>query len=107
VDPRANLDDLEKRKFLPTSGLEPLVVQPIASRCTDYATPDPWTMRDHQKYWESLTGLKQPKWIPRRTFCHKNYESVKTKQKLVSADDRITHKTLSPQRTSLQNGTVG
>jgi hypothetical protein len=37
VDPRAGLDDMEKRKFLTLPGLElppPLVVQPVASRYT-------------------------------------------------------------------------
>jgi hypothetical protein len=44
VDPRA-LDDVEKRKFLNLPGLElrPLaVVQPVASRYTDYAIPAPF-----------------------------------------------------------------
>jgi hypothetical protein len=44
VGPRAGLDDLEKRKFLTLPGLElrPLsVVQPVASRYTDYAIPAP------------------------------------------------------------------
>jgi hypothetical protein len=38
VDPRAGLDDVEKRKFLNLPGLElrPSVVQPVASRYTDY-----------------------------------------------------------------------
>jgi hypothetical protein len=38
VDPRADLDDMEKWKFFTLSGLElplPLVVQPVASRYTD------------------------------------------------------------------------
>jgi hypothetical protein len=38
VDPRAGLDDMEKRKFFTLLGLElslPLVVQPVASRYTD------------------------------------------------------------------------
>jgi hypothetical protein len=37
VDPRAGLDDVEKRKFLTLPGLklDPLVVQPIGSRYTD------------------------------------------------------------------------
>jgi hypothetical protein len=39
VDPRAGLDDLEKRKIWPyrDSNSNPSVVQPIASRYTDYA----------------------------------------------------------------------
>jgi hypothetical protein len=39
VDLRADLDDLEKRNFLTVPGLElrPQVVQPEASRYTDYA----------------------------------------------------------------------
>jgi hypothetical protein len=39
VEPRAGLDDVEKRKFLTLPGLEldPSVVQPVASRYTDYA----------------------------------------------------------------------
>jgi hypothetical protein len=43
VDPRAGLDDVEKRKFLtlPELELRPPVVQPVASRYTDYATPAP------------------------------------------------------------------
>jgi hypothetical protein len=40
VGPRAGLD-VEKRKFLTLPGLEfrPLVVQPVASRYTDYSIP--------------------------------------------------------------------
>jgi hypothetical protein len=44
VDPRVGLDDLKKRKFLPPqrdSNSDPFVVQPIASRYTDYAIPTP------------------------------------------------------------------
>jgi hypothetical protein len=42
VDPRAGLDDMEKWKFFTLLGLEfpsPIVVQPIASRYTDWAIP--------------------------------------------------------------------
>jgi hypothetical protein len=43
VDLKAGLDDLEKRKFLTLPGLElrPSVVQPVASRYTDYAISAP------------------------------------------------------------------
>jgi hypothetical protein len=41
VDPRAGLDDLEKRKFLilPAPNSDPLVVHRVASTYTDYAIP--------------------------------------------------------------------
>jgi hypothetical protein len=41
VDLRDGLDDLEKRKFLTLPGLElyPSVVQPVASRYTEYVIP--------------------------------------------------------------------
>jgi hypothetical protein len=41
VDPRADLDDVEKRKFLTLLGLDSdlSVVQPVASRYIDYAIP--------------------------------------------------------------------
>jgi hypothetical protein len=44
VDPRAGLDELEKRKFLSLPGLEPdtSVVQLVASRYTDYTIPAPF-----------------------------------------------------------------
>jgi hypothetical protein len=43
VGPRALLDDVEKRKFLTLRGSnsDPSVVQPVASRYTDYAIPAP------------------------------------------------------------------
>jgi hypothetical protein len=41
VDPRTGMDDVQKRKFLTLPGLElrPSLVQPVASRYTDYAIP--------------------------------------------------------------------
>jgi hypothetical protein len=42
--------------------------------------------------------------IPTRTLCQKNQGIVKSKQKPVMMGDRITHRTLSPERTPLQNG---
>jgi hypothetical protein len=43
MDPRAGLDDVKKRKFLTLPGLElrPPLVQPVASRYTDYVIPAP------------------------------------------------------------------
>jgi hypothetical protein len=43
VGPRADLDDVEKRKFLTLPGLnsEPSVVQPVASSYTYYTIPAP------------------------------------------------------------------
>jgi hypothetical protein len=42
MDPRAGLDNVKKRKFFTLPGLnsEPSVVQPAASRNTDYAMAD-------------------------------------------------------------------
>jgi hypothetical protein len=42
VDPRTSLDNMEKWKFFTLKGLElppPLVVQPVASRYTDWDIP--------------------------------------------------------------------
>jgi hypothetical protein len=47
VDPRAGLDEVEKRKFFTLPGLE-LRLQPIASRCTDYGIPAP-TKKEQMK----------------------------------------------------------
>jgi hypothetical protein len=44
VDPRASLDEMGKWKFFTLPGFElpiPLVVQPVASRYTDWAIPAP------------------------------------------------------------------
>jgi hypothetical protein len=43
VDPRAGLDDVEKRKFLTLPGLklDPSVVQPVVCRYTAYTIPAP------------------------------------------------------------------
>jgi hypothetical protein len=41
VDPKAGLDDVGKRKFLrhQDSNSNPLIIQPVPSRYTDYAIP--------------------------------------------------------------------
>jgi hypothetical protein len=43
MDPRTGLENVERRKVLPLPGLEllPSTVQPVASRYTDCATPEP------------------------------------------------------------------
>jgi hypothetical protein len=41
VGPRTDLEDMEERKFLPLTGLDPLFFQPVASRYTDCAIPVP------------------------------------------------------------------
>jgi hypothetical protein len=48
MDPRAGLDDVKKRKFLTLPGLElrPSVVQPVASRYTDWAIPASFSRRN-------------------------------------------------------------
>jgi hypothetical protein len=54
-----------------------------------------WTNRNHKKYWESTTGLKQAKGYV-RTLCQKNEGSVETKQRPTKMSGRITHWTLPP-----------
>jgi hypothetical protein len=57
VGPRAGLDDMGKRKFLTLSGLElePSVVQPVASRYTDYAIPASKSNVEASKMWSDNT----------------------------------------------------
>jgi hypothetical protein len=47
VDPRAGLDDVEKRK---SSNSDPSVVQPVASRYTDCAIPVPILLSTYTLY---------------------------------------------------------
>jgi hypothetical protein len=51
VDARAGLDDLEKKILDPTGtrNTDPTVVEPVASRYTDYATPAPRMSNDANK----------------------------------------------------------
>jgi hypothetical protein len=52
MDLRADLDNEEKRKFLPhrNSNSDPSVAQPVASRYTDCAIPAPRDLRKRIKY---------------------------------------------------------
>jgi hypothetical protein len=75
VDPRAGLDDVEKRKFFALPGLEkcdPSVVQPVASRYTDDAIPE---RRHSKRHSESLETCL----ISSTVFSHISsvYENVK------------------------------
>jgi hypothetical protein len=56
VDPRAGLDDVERIKFLTLPGLEldPSVVQPVASRYTDYTIPAPSSVITSCKLYRNL-----------------------------------------------------
>jgi hypothetical protein len=51
VGPRAGLDKVEKRKFLPVleSNSDPSVIQPVASRYTDWAIPAPYSETGHHE----------------------------------------------------------
>jgi hypothetical protein len=57
VGPRAGLDDVEKRKFfnLRDSNSDPSVVQPVASRYTDYSIPAPLLTETFSKVMIVLT----------------------------------------------------
>jgi hypothetical protein len=64
VDPRAGLEDLEKRKFLTLPGLE---LRPprssVASRYTDYAIPAPHRWEDNIKMALREGGYGDVDWI--------------------------------------------
>jgi hypothetical protein len=49
-----------------------------------------WTNRDHKKYWESLTGLKQAKGFLQGPSLRRTRELLK--QKPVTVGDRTTHR---------------
>jgi hypothetical protein len=53
VDPRAGLDDVEKRKLLALPGLELRTFgrPAVASRYTDYAITAHWTINCRRKKW--------------------------------------------------------
>jgi hypothetical protein len=59
VDPRAGLDDLEKRKFFTLSGLELRPPGRPASRYTDYAIPAPMRNCRIFKIIECLDGCRK------------------------------------------------
>jgi hypothetical protein len=54
-----------------------------------------WTDRNHKKYWESTTGLKQAKGFI-SGHCQQNEGSVETKQRPTKVGGRITYWTLPP-----------
>jgi Rad3-related DNA helicase len=67
VDPRAGLDEVEKRKFLTLPGLElnTSVDQPVASRSTDYAVP----ARRSEKYLQNISDKRETRiFIPDNFF---------------------------------------
>jgi hypothetical protein len=60
-----------------------------------------WTIRGNRRYWESLIG----KGILQGPSVRRTKEMLK--QKPVALGDRAAQRTLSPERTPLQNGTDG
>jgi hypothetical protein len=61
VDPRAGLDDVEKRKFLPhrDSNADPSVVEPVASRFTDCDIPASWNSAKLIKHRDNFTFINR------------------------------------------------
>jgi hypothetical protein len=74
----------------------------ISAGITKKAVRD-WKNRDNKKYSKSLTGLKLAKGFL-QGLCQKNQGTVKIKQNPVTMGNMTTHRTLSPERTPLQNG---
>jgi hypothetical protein len=65
VDPRDDLDDVEKRKFLTTGTRTPTSsdVQPVAIPYTDYAIPAPHRWEDNIKMALREVGYEDVDWI--------------------------------------------
>jgi hypothetical protein len=63
-----------------------------------------WTKRNHQKYWESLTGLKHAKGLILGPSARKNEGSVKIKQKPATMGGSTIYRILSPKQTPFQIG---
>jgi hypothetical protein len=57
-----------------------------------------WIIRNHMKYWESLTGLKYEKGFLQRTSARKNWVTAEIKQKPITVGNRYTCRTLPPER---------
>jgi hypothetical protein len=87
VDPRAGLDDMEKRKFVTLPGLKlrPLIIQPIASRYIDYATLAPFL------FWGSLK-IKTTIFIPSFTKMCSRWHFLRVNPYVVkrTSDDIMT-----------------
>jgi hypothetical protein len=57
-----------------------------------------WTIRDHRKQWDSISGLTQAKTLKQRPSAKKQ-GAVKLEQKPVTMGTRTTHRTPPPKRT--------
>jgi hypothetical protein len=59
-----------------------------------------WANGDNSKHWESLSGLRQTETLIKGPFASKPKGATKIKQRPAVICDRITHRTLLPERTS-------
>jgi hypothetical protein len=64
-----------------------------------------WTLRDHRKQWDSLSGLKHAKFTHSGTLCPQIKETLKAEQKPATMGDYTVHMTPSHKRIPLYIGT--